>query len=877
LAVDLRDQLQAGLADHYLIGRVLGRGGMATVYLAQDLRHDRPVALKVLHSELAATLGPERFQREIKLAAGLQHPHILTVHDSGETAGQLWYTMPYVAGESLRDRLRRERQLPLDDALQITREIADALGYAHSQGIVHRDIKPDNILLSHGHALVADFGVARALQNAGGEQLTQTGSSVGTPAYMSPEQSMGDSVLDGRSDLYSLGCVLYEMLAGEAPYTGPSAQAIVAKRLLEPVPHVRTLRETVPVEVDQALERALAKTPADRFPTAETFSRAVTGISSNITPRMHPPSELGGRERHRVRPRMVAAGAALAAILLAGMLWKQVYTPTVAVAPDAVAGLTRLAVLPFDNLGDSADAYFADGITDEIRGKLAAIPNLQVIASSSSNEYHHSTKRPGDIGRELGVRYLLLGRVRWDKRTGRAPRVRVDPELMQVSQTDAPTTRWQQPFDAPLTDVFQVQSDIATRVARELQLTLTPSTQDALGQRPTKSLAAYDAYLRGLEYDRAGEDAGADRARAAFQEAIRLDSTFALAWTALAWTYVQTYRRVPDQGDADSLRRATDRALALAPGLADAHARLGEYQTFVRHDNRKALTAYEAGLRLAPNNPLLLDRIGWAEMRLGHWDSALIHFAQATQLDPRSGARLSDLAFANWMVRRYTEAQASAERALALEPGTRGLVQRRVGIALSEGNLMGARQFLHTAPATLDLGPLLADQPVWALDTEQLRTLVGASSSAFGRDKERRSRKLTEAYLQLGDSSRAKAYADSAEAAYRQALERTPDDAGSHAELALILAYLGQHDNAVAEARRASAMLPVNVDALRGYDLRAKLAHIYVLVGDYEKACATLEPLLKLPGPLSPGWLKIDPTFAPLRGNPRFERLVNGT
>jgi tetratricopeptide (TPR) repeat protein len=325
------------------------------------------------------------------------------------------------------------------------------------------------------------------------------------------------------------------------------------------------------------------------------------------------------------------------------------------------------------------------------------------------------------------------------------------------------------------------------------------------------------------------------------------------------------------------LRRATDRALALEPDLADAHARLGEYQTFVRHDNRRALTAYEAGLRLAPNSALLLDRIGWAEMRLGHWDSALVHFTRATQLDPRSGRRASDLAFANWMVRRYTEAQSSAERALALEPGSGGLVQRRVGIALSEGNLTAAQQLLHSAPPILDLGPLLADQPVWALDTEQLRTLIAASSSAFGRDRARRSLTLTQVYLQLGDSLRAEAFADSAKVAYSEALARTPDDAGSHAQLALALAYLGQRANAVSEAKRATAMLPLNVDALKSYGLQANLARVYVLVGYYERAIDTLEPLLKAPGYLSPGWLRIDPTYLPLKGNLRFERLVNRT
>jgi eukaryotic-like serine/threonine-protein kinase len=268
--------LAEALRDRYTIERELGRGGMATVYLAHDLRHDRPVALKVLHPDLAATLGPERFQREIRTTARLQHPHILPVLDSGEAAAQLWYTMPYVEGESLRDRLRRESQLPLDDALQITREVADALSYAHSQGIVHRDIKPGNILLSRGHALVADFGIARALQVADTEQLTATGMAVGTPAYMSPEQAGGTSSVDGRSDLYSLGCVLYEMLTGEVPYTARTPQAVIAKRVIEPLPRVRTLRQSVPESVEQAINRALAVAPADRFPTAAEFAQAIT-------------------------------------------------------------------------------------------------------------------------------------------------------------------------------------------------------------------------------------------------------------------------------------------------------------------------------------------------------------------------------------------------------------------------------------------------------------------------------------------------------------------------------------------------------------------------------------------------------------------------
>ena len=268
-------RLQAAVAGRYAIERELGRGGMATVYLAQDLKHHRPVAIKVLAPELAAALGRERFLREIETAARLSHPHILPLHDSGEAEGFLYYVMPYVEGESLRDRLNREQQLPIEDAIAIASEVASALSYAHSHDVVHRDVKPENILLSDGEAIVADFGIAGAIAAAGGGKLTRTGMVLGTPAYMSPEQGAGERALDGRSDIYSLGCVLYEMLAGEPPFTGPTGQAIIAKRFTDPVPSARRLRETVPLPMDQAIAKALARAPADRFATTHQFAEAL--------------------------------------------------------------------------------------------------------------------------------------------------------------------------------------------------------------------------------------------------------------------------------------------------------------------------------------------------------------------------------------------------------------------------------------------------------------------------------------------------------------------------------------------------------------------------------------------------------------------------
>ncbi|MBA3497429.1 MAG: protein kinase, partial [Gemmatimonadales bacterium] len=397
---ELLERLRPGLADRYRLEREVGRGGMATVLLARDLRYDRPVALKVLAAELARSVGPERFQREIMLAAGLQHPHILPVLDSGETAGHLWFTMPYVDGESLRDLLRRERQLPIDGAVRIAIDAARALAHAHERGVIHRDVKPENLLLTRdGSTLVADFGIARALGSGDEPGLTETGISVGTPAYMSPEQAAGERDLDARTDVYALGTVLYEMLAGEPPYTGPTAAALAAKRLMGEVPRVRLTRPSVPEHLERALLRALAPLPADRFGTMAEFARSLSDPGAPATARVATTPALS--EAGRGRRRSWSLIAAVTIVLLAGLgiLLGRRFTPDRATGSDP----RRLAVLPFENLGPADEAYFADGLTDAIRGKLAALPGLQVTARSSSNQYRGAGKTPQQIGRELDV------------------------------------------------------------------------------------------------------------------------------------------------------------------------------------------------------------------------------------------------------------------------------------------------------------------------------------------------------------------------------------------------------------------------------------------------------------------------------------------
>jgi TolB-like protein/tRNA A-37 threonylcarbamoyl transferase component Bud32 len=847
--VDLRQQLQTDLAERYQLDRELGRGGMATVFLAHDLRHDRRVALKVLHPELAATLGPERFQREIRTTARLQHPHILPVLDSGDAAAQLWYTMPYVEGESLRERLRREGQLPLDDALQITREVSDALSYAHSQGIVHRDIKPENILLSQGHALVADFGIARAVQQGDAEQLTATGMAIGTLAYMSPEQASGGSAVDGRSDLYSLGCVLYEMLAGEVPYTGATPQALIAKRLREPLPHVRTVRESVPAAVEQAINRALAPMAADRFATVVEFVQALAQPVSSVATTPTPAMPQGRR-----RPRVAALAAALALLMLLGLgvlgLWRSR-------AERGAAGAKRLAVLPFENLGRPEDEYFADGVTDEVRGKLAALPGLEVIARASSGEYKQTTKRPQQIGRELGVDYLLTGTVRWEKAVGGPSRVRVSPELVQVSTA---STKWQVPFEAPLTDVFRVQADVAARVAEALGLALGAGEREQLAERPTENLAAYDAFLKGEEALGGMADLAAfRRALDYYERAVALDSTFALAWAKLSLAHSRNYCGTPTAAGGAIARRAADHALEFAPNLPES---------------RRAS-------QLAPKNALFLTVVAQNELALGHAEEGLKYLQEAQVLDPRSVETATRAVHALFDLHRYPEALQTADRGLALAPASLGLIHAKLEVYLAQGDLPGGREVLRAVPREVDPAALVAfiaswDDLYWVLDDEQQRLLLRLSPAPFGDDRAAWAFALAETHMLRGDTALARAYADSSRLVLEARLQDVPQDAVTHAWLGLALAYMGRKTEARREGERALEFVPVSTGPMIRAGFQRQLARTYLLVGELERALDLLEPLLRSHY-LSPGWLRIDPTYAALRGNPRFERLVRGT
>ncbi|MFI5312416.1 MAG: protein kinase, partial [Gemmatimonadales bacterium] len=483
---DLLPRLQSSLADRYTVEREIGRGGMAMVYLAQDVRHHRPVAVKLLHPHLAMSIGPERFLREIQIAARLQHPHIVPLYDSGHTDDFLYYVMPFIAGESLRQRLDRERRLPLEEAARLARGVASALDYAHRQGIVHRDIKPENVMLHDGEALVTDFGIAKAFTAAASDKLTSTGSAVGTPWYMSPEQMSGEVELDARSDIYSLGAMLFEMIVGEAPFTGPNLQSIMAKVFNTPVPSLREQRDEVPAWLQETAERALAKQAGDRFATAAAFAQALTWPVGGSTPPGMPAGSSGG-----------------------------------------AGGGKSIAVLPFVNMSnDPENEYFTDGIAEEITNALTKITTLRVTARASAFAFKGKGQDIGEIGRKLKVATVLDGSVR---KAGN--RLRVTAQLVNVADG---SNLWSERYDRQLEDVFAIQDEIAESIVRALRVVLTEDEKRAIEKAPTENVKAYEFYLRGRQFFHQFRRTSILHARRMFERAIETDPNYALAYTGIA-------------------------------------------------------------------------------------------------------------------------------------------------------------------------------------------------------------------------------------------------------------------------------------------------------------------------------------------------------
>ena len=645
-APDVPRDLTAALAARYAIERELGRGGMATVYLAQDHKHRRKVAVKALRADLAVHLGAERFLREIGIAAHLTHPHILPLIDSGEAAGSLYYVMPYVAGESLRQRLIREQRLSIRDAMRAAREVGAALDYAHRQGFIHRDIKPENILLVDGHAMVADFGIARAISAAGVESVTEAGLALGTPAYMSPEQASAEGELDVRSDLYSLACVLFEMLAGEPPFSGPHARAIIARHLTEHPRPVRALRPDTPPAVEHAIARALAKDPQDRFPSVARFLEALEASDA-------PKPE------------------------------------------SALLGTTRsLAVLPFVNMSpDPETDYFSDGITEELINALTKVGGLRVASRTSVFALKNKPQDVRAIGALLGVSAVLEGSVR---KAG--DQLRITARLMAA---DDGRHLWSERYDRRLDDVFAIQDEIARIIVSTVRTTFLAEVADPTPRRYTENLAAYGLYLKGrYSWNKRSAD-GVREAIEYFEQAIAADPKYALAYSGLSDSYALQvdYRRVPVTEGLTRAREYARQALALDDTLAEAHTSLGWVLFIYDWDWHGAARTFRRAVELNPGYATARQWYSFVLAALGHLDQALVEGHAALDLDPASVSIRRSLGWLYYYARRYDTALEHLRRAIAMNP-TSQETYRLLGIALTQqGSYDQAERALREAVA----------------------------------------------------------------------------------------------------------------------------------------------------------------------------------
>ncbi len=700
------DRLAAALADRYRLERELGAGGMATVYLAHDLRHERKVAIKVLRPELAQSLGPERFLAEIRTTANLQHPNILPLYDSGTATiptdppdptvpTVLFYVMPYIDGETLRSRLARDQRLPLDDVLHIMREVADALDYAHRAGIVHRDIKPENILLSGGHALVADFGIARAVADPEAGRLTQTGQVIGTPAYLSPEQVTGEP-LDGRSDIYSLGCVLFECLTGDVPFAGPT-MAMLAQRVVSAPPSVRTTRPDMPPQVDRAVSRAMATQALERFGTCRDLIAALTA-------------------------------------------------PTTGPAAPPRRGIV---VLPFANHSPGADnEYFSDGLTEELISDLAGIRSLQVISRTSAMQLKGTGKDVRTIGRELGVRYVLEGSVRTAGTS-----LRITAQLIDAAN-DAQL--WGEKYRGTMDDVFEVQERVSREIVAALGITLSSDEDRRLAQRPIENVRAFELYLQARQELRRYGPGTIDRGEALVRRAIEIEGATPPLEAQLAWAQVARVRAglVADSAPLDTAAEVARRLLVSAPEAPYGHAILG-LVGYERGDLAGAVRHFLAALEREPNDADALFYLGICYVGAGQLEEGRVAAVRLMASDPLSPLAWLLAGIVPWWDGHVRDGLPSLLRTVEMDPGN--LIARwtlgychallgDVGSAAQEAEVM--RQQAPEMPYTIQLLALVHGM-AGRIDAAR-RLLAGA----LGLDAHQKFH-LAEAFAVAGETARA--------------------------------------------------------------------------------------------------------------------------
>jgi non-specific serine/threonine protein kinase len=867
---------------HYNILEKLGGGGMGVVYKAEDIKLKRLVALKFLPPDLTRDdEAKERFVHEAQAASALDHPNICTIYEIDETEdGQLFIAMAYYKGETLKKKIDRG-PLPLDEALNLAIQVVQGLERAHEAGIIHRDIKPANIMITErGEVKIVDFGLAKL---AGRTRLTKSGSTVGTVAYMSPEQAQG-MTSDHRTDLWSWGVVFYEMLTGRLPFEAEYEQAVIYSILHEQPQPMSNVRTEAPEELQQIVDKAMAKNPDERYQNAEELLAELRQANRDVTAEtlLPRPEKLPKFIAHLSGQRARIAGLAVGiATILAILLL--VFGPA---QQDSTSERKMLVVLPFENLGHPEDEYFAEGITEEITSRLATVPELGVIARTSTMQYKNTQKNIAEIGEELGVGYILKGRIRWEHSAEGPSRVRVTSQLIRV--VDA-THVWADVYEEPLASVFHVQSDIAERVANALDITLIEPERASLKIQPTENLEAYDYYLRGNEYYlRSYHEKDMQIAIQMYKRAIELDPRFALAYARLAETHAFMYWLYYDRSEERVIKtkEAAAKALELAPDFPEIHQAMGFYYYRCHLDYDRALAEFEIARRHQPNDTHLLEGMAYVRRRQGKMEQAAADLERAVELDPRSALLAYENAVTYMRLRKYSEAVRHAERAIFLRPewvlpyGSLAMFHLQW-----QAETKKARSFLEQASQTVNW--TLTDEPdfalSWALSLlyerryeEALKPVSQYAPNVLETQYFFTPKNLfyAQIYGLMGKTQQELAYYDSARVILEAKLREKPHDERVHSALGIAYAGLGREQDAIHAGNRAVELMPVSKDAFKGVKRVEDLARIYAMVGKYDAAIDRIDYLLSIPGELSVQLLHLDPTWAPLHDHPRFQALI---
>ncbi len=865
------------------VEKIIGRGGMGVVYLARDTKLKRHVAIKSLPPGiLADPVTQSRFRREAEVLASLNHPNIAVIYDIIEDGSQVAYLiLEYVPGESLAARIAKG-SLRLQEALAIGLQIAEAVSVAHEKNVIHRDLKPGNIKITpDGRVKVLDFGLAKAIERKDvGDQTTAThpGRLMGTPAYMSPEQIRGRSV-NHRTDIWAFGCILYEMLTGQRPFEGETVSDTIA-RTLEREPDLEFLPEHIPQNIVELIRRCLAKDPDKRL---QNISDALSQIrqaqhliasGSSVRPKY----QIAVKARF-LRPVIMAASVLLIVTfaVIVRPLWQG--------KSASVTQEKYLVVLPFDNLGPPEDDTFVAGMTGAITARLAGVQGLAVISRNSAIQYTSTDRNIQEIGKQLDVDYVLEGTVQREFPKDPTSRLRIIPALVRVSDDKL---MWAETYDSNMTEVFRIQSDLAERVARSLDIAVLSPERQALISHPTKNLEAYDYYLRGNTYMErgCGQEENARFALQMFQKAVELDPQFALAYAMLTEVHLAMFFYRHDRSEARlaSAKQAVDAAVSLAPDLPEVHKALGIYYYWGLLDYDRALQECALALKSRPNESILFVFVGAVQRRRGKWDEALVNFEKAAKLDPRSSLSAQCLADTSAILRDYPQANRHFERAISLSPDLTLFYARHIKMLLSwKGNTKAAREVLNKAREHVDIykddlltynailldifdgeyaaaRKLLAGFPAEVLETQLFfvpKTLLYAQIS----DLE-------------GDQSSAHEFYDTARLFLEAEIQKDPNDAFRHSALGIAYAGLGKKSEAIREGQLAVELLPVAKEAWVGLWRLEDLARIYVMVGEYDLATEQIEYLLSIPGEISIPLLQLDPFWNPLRNHPRFQKLI---